>query len=102
MKQAIEAFRGTVDNNRIIALRLLAEFVLRLSMEPMLPETKRVALEDLLDTFPKDSGTRAQLQVLRDQCARLMILNPLEQRRFVACFDRWIQTARIIDPFKST
>lgn len=102
MKQAIEAFRVTVDNNRIIALRQLAEFVLRLSMELMLPETKCVALEGLLDAFPKDSGTRAQLQALRDQCARLIILNPLEQRRFVVCFDSWIQKNRIINPFKHT
>ncbi len=99
MKQAIGAFRGTVANNRIIALRQLAEFVLRLSMEPMLPETKCVALESLLDTFPKDSATRTQLQALRDQCARQMILNPLEQRRFVACFDSWAQKSRIINPF---
>lgn len=102
MKQAIEIFRGTIDNNRIIALRQLAEFVLRLSMEPMLPETKCVALKGLLDTFPRDSGTRTQLQALRDQCARLMILNPLEQRRFMACFDHWKQTGWIVDPFKST
>jgi tetratricopeptide (TPR) repeat protein len=99
MKQAIEAFCGTVANNRIIALRQLAEFVLRLLMEPMLPETKCVALEGLLDTFPKDSATTSQLLALRDQCARLMILNPLEQRRFVACFDRWMQKTRIIHPF---
>lgn len=62
MKQAIEAFRETVANNRIIALRQFAEFVLRLSMEPMLPETKCVALESLLETFPKDSATRIQLR----------------------------------------
>lgn len=91
MKQAIETFRGTADNNRIIALRQLAEFVLRLSIEPMLPETKCVALESLLDTFPTDSAMRGQLLALRDQCARLMPLNPLEQRRFLVCFDRWMQ-----------
>lgn len=96
MKQAIEAFRGTVANNRIIALRQLAEFMLRLSVEPMLPETKCVAAESLLDTFPADSAMRGQLLALRDQCARLMILNPLEQRRFVVCFDRWMQKMRII------
>lgn len=102
MKQVIETFRGTVDNTRIIALRQLGEFVLRVSMEPMLPETKCVAIEGLLDTFPNDSGTRTQLQALRAQCARLMILNPLEQRRFVECFDHWVQKTRIINPFIRT
>jgi hypothetical protein len=102
MKQAIEAFRWTVDNNRLIALRQLAEFVLRVSMEPMLPETKCVALETLLDTFPTDSAMRGQLLALRDQFARLMMLNPLEQRRFLVCFDRWMQKTRIINPFTRT
>ena len=102
MKQAIEAFRGIVANNGIIALRQLAEFMLQLSVEPMLPETKCVAAESLLDTFPTDSAMRGQLLALRDQCARLMVLNPLEQRRFVVCFDRWMQKARIINPFKRT
>jgi len=102
MKQAIEIFRGTVDNNRIIALRQLAEFVLRLSMEPMLPETKCLAFESLLNAFPKDSATRTQLLAFRDQCARVMIFNPLEQRRFMVCFDHWMQTGWIIDPFKRT
>jgi predicted Zn-dependent protease len=99
MKQAIEAFRGTVANNRIIALRQLAEFVLRLSVEPMLPETKCVALESLLDTFPNDSATMKQLRSLRNQCAALMTLNPFEQQRFLACFDPWSLQKRIINPF---
>jgi transcription elongation GreA/GreB family factor len=98
MKQAVEAFHGTVAGNRIIALRQLAEFVQRLSTEPMLPETKCLALEALLDAFPKDSGTRRQLLSLRDQCAVLMILNPLEQKRFLACFNRWSQRNRVIHP----
>jgi tetratricopeptide (TPR) repeat protein len=102
MKQAIENFRVTADNNRIIALRQLAEFVLRLSMEPMLPETKCVALESLLNTFSTDSTMRGQLLALRDQCARLMLLNPMEQRRFLVCFDRWLNQTRIINPFART
>jgi hypothetical protein len=96
MRQAIEAFRSTIDNNRLIAFRQLAEFVLRLSMEPMLPETKCLATESLLDAFPKDPATMAQLSSLRDQCARLMLLNPFEQQRFIACFDLWSRRAKII------
>src|ERR1035438_7298692 len=48
LKQAVEAFRATIAHNRLIAFRQLAEFVLRLSTEPMLPETKCVAAESLL------------------------------------------------------
>ena len=98
MKQAIEAFHGTVAGNRNIALRQLAEYVRRLSMEPLLPETKCLALDALLDAFPKDAATRRQLLSLRDQCAVLMIFNRLEQRRFLACFDRWSQRNRVIHP----
>ncbi|HWG21327.1 MAG TPA: hypothetical protein VG225_12425 [Terracidiphilus sp.] len=98
MKQAIEAFRGIVANQRTIAFRQLAEFVLCLSIEPMLPETKCVALESLLNAFPTDSATRTQLSLFRDQCAVLMILNPFEQRRFLACFDLWSKRNRIINP----
>jgi hypothetical protein len=99
MKQAIVAFRDGIGSNRIVAFRQLAEVVLRLSTEPMLLETKCLALESLLGAFPKDAVTRRQLLVFRDQCAVLMILNPLEQRRFLACFDRWMQNNRIINPF---
>jgi len=98
-KQAIVAFRDGIGNNRVVAFRQLAEVVLRLSIEPMLPETKCLALESLLDAFPKDAVTRRQLLAFRDQCAILMVLNPLEQRRFLACFDRWMQSNRIINPF---
>ncbi len=101
MKQAIDAFRGIVENNGIIALRQLAEFVLRISIEPMLPETKCVAIVSLLDTFPKDARTRAQVKVLRDQCARLMLLHPLEQRRLVARLDRWMEKTMVVNPFVS-
>jgi hypothetical protein len=89
-----------IASNCVVASRQLAE-VLRLSTEPMLPETKCLAFESLLIPFPKDSATRTQLLAFRDQCARAMILNPLEQLRFVACFDRWMQTNRIINPFIS-
>ena len=65
----------------------------------MLPETKCLALERLFDGFPNDSATRNQLLAFRDQCARLMILKPLEQQRSVVCFARWIQQNRIIYPF---
>jgi tetratricopeptide (TPR) repeat protein len=99
MRQAIEAFRVGVANNRLVAFRQLVEVILRLSTEPMLPETKCLAIESLLNSFPTDAVTRHQLSSLRDQCAKLMIVNPLEQYRFLACFDRWSQRSKIINPF---
>lgn len=98
-RQAIEAFRYGVDNSGLVAFRQLAEVVLRLSTEPMLPETKCLVLETLLDSFPTDSATKAALGSLRDQCERLMILNPLELQRFLTCFNRWIQKHTFINPF---
>jgi hypothetical protein len=39
---------------------MLAEFVLKLSLEPLLPETKCRTIKALLDTFPTDTATEAQ------------------------------------------
>jgi hypothetical protein len=82
MKQAAETFRTVVLGNRVIALRQLAEFVRVVSLEPMLPEIKCVALESLLTCCPTDSKSLSQLMSFRGQGAALMSLNPLEQARF--------------------
>jgi len=75
--------------NCTTALLMLAEFVLKLSVEPLLPETKCVATKALLDAFPTDAATRAQLEAVRVQCAHLMRLNPVGQADFLTCFDQW-------------
>jgi hypothetical protein len=89
MRQMIRAFGQLVGANQNASFRLLAEFILRLSVEPMLPETKCIATKALLNTFPNDSTTKAQLASFRLQCARLMALNPLVQADFVKCFNQW-------------
>jgi len=63
----------------------LAEFVLKLSLEPLLPETKCTA-------------TKAQLSVFRVQCGRLMTLNPLAQADFLRCFDQWNREKLTLNP----
>jgi hypothetical protein len=98
MKQAISAFKSVVLFNRAVSLHQLTEFILQISLEPMLPETKCVALESLLGAFPKDHAVRVELISVRNHCARIMTLNPIEQRRFLICFDRWLRK-QIIDPF---
>jgi PIN domain associated with the TPR-GreAB-C-PIN system len=59
MRQMIGGFGPITTANRTVALRLLAEFILRLSLEPMLQETKCLAMKALLETFPKDAPTVA-------------------------------------------
>jgi hypothetical protein len=89
MRQMIRAFKPLFVADRNVAFRLLAEFIFRLSMEPMLPETKCIATKAFLNTVPSDTTTKAQLASFGLQCARLMTLNPLAQADFVKCFDQW-------------
>ena len=58
-------------------------------MESLLPETRCIATKALLNTFPNDAKTNAQLAAFRSQCAGLMTLNPLAQADFIKCFDQW-------------
>jgi hypothetical protein len=89
MRRMIQAFGPLATGNRNTAFLVLAEFVLKLSLEPLLPETKCIATRALFDTFPNDAPTRAQLAAFRIQCARLMTLNPLAAADFLKCFDQW-------------
>jgi hypothetical protein len=64
--------------NQDPAFLVLAEFILRLSLEPLLlHETKCIATQALLDTFPTDAATNAHLATFRVHCGRLMTLNLL-------------------------
>jgi hypothetical protein len=89
MRQMISVFEPIPSTNRNAAFRLLAELILRLTMEPLLPETKCIATKALLDIFPNDPATDTQLAAFRAQCASLMTLNPVAQADFIRCFDQW-------------
>lgn len=89
MRQAIRAFEPLPSTNRNLAFRLLAEFILKMTLEPSLPETRCIATKALLNTFPNDASTNVQLGLFRSQCAGLMTLNPLAQADFIRCFDQW-------------
>jgi len=89
MPQMIRAFAPLTVVNRSVAFILLAAFIVRMSLEPLLPETKCIATRAFLNTFPNDSETNAQLLLFRSQCASLMTLNPLAQADFIMCFDQW-------------
>jgi hypothetical protein len=89
MQQIVHAFQPLPSANRNIAFRLLAEFVVRVALEALLPETRCIATKALLSTFPNDVMTNAQLAAFRSQCASLMTLNPIAQTDFIKCFDQW-------------
>jgi len=91
MAQILRAFGPLpVDlANRNLAFRILAEFILRVTLEPLLPETRCIAMKALLNTFPSDAKTNAQMISFRSLCARLMTLHPLAQADFIRCFDQW-------------
>jgi hypothetical protein len=89
MRQVMRAFEALPGTNRNVAFSLLAEFILTLSLEPFLPETRCIATKASLNTFPNDAKTNAQLASFRSQCGGLMTLNPLAQADFIKCFDQW-------------
>lgn len=101
MRQMMAVFGTITTTNRTAALRLLAEFILRLSVEPMLPETKCEVMKTLLNTFPNEETTNVQLVSFANQCARLMILNPLAASAFLRCFEQWRRQRRAFNPFVS-
>jgi hypothetical protein len=98
--QMIRAFAPLRVTNRDGAMRLLAEFILRLTLDPMLPETRCIATKAFLDTFPTDASTTAQLLSFRSQCARLMTLNPLSGADFLQCFDQWRKQRLMVDLYR--
>jgi hypothetical protein len=99
MRQMMAVFGTVTTTNRTAALRLLAEFILRLSVEPMLPETKCEVMKALLNTFPNEETTNVHLVSFANQCARLMVLNPLAASAFLRCFEQWRWQRRAFNPF---
>jgi tetratricopeptide (TPR) repeat protein len=89
MHQMIRAFEPLPVADPNAAFRLLGEIILRMTLEPILPETRCMATKALLDTFPDDRNTKVQLGMFRSQCAALMTLNPIAQADFIRCFDQW-------------
>ena len=91
MRQMILAFAPLAASvaDRKTALLMLGEFIMQLSLEPFLPETKCVATKALLDRFPTDPATKHQLDLFSLQCGNLMTLNPVGQTDFLRCFQQW-------------
>jgi hypothetical protein len=93
MRQVIQAFAPLAASasvpDRKNAFLMLGEFILQLSLEPFLPETKCVATKAFFDTFPTDPANRRQLEHFSVACAKAMNLNPVGKADFLRCFDQW-------------
>jgi tetratricopeptide (TPR) repeat protein len=91
MRQMIKAFTPLAASvaDRKTAFLMLGEFILQLSLEPFLPETKCFATKALLDTFPTDPATKHQLDLFSVQCGNLMTLNAVGQADFLRCIEQW-------------
>lgn len=93
MRQMIQAFAPVAASTSVadekMALLTLGEFILKLSLEPFLPETKCVATKALLDKFPTDAATKVQLELFAIQCANAMNLHPVGRADFLRCFNQW-------------
>jgi hypothetical protein len=73
MRRMIQAFGrlAAAGAHRNTALLMLAEFVLKLSLEPLPPETKCRAIKALLDTFrptPRPKRSWRKHEFLRRNC----------------------------------
>ena len=75
MRRMIQAFGSlaAAGAHRNTAFLMLAEFVLKLSLEPLLPETKGRAIKALLDTFPTDTANETQLAGARVSGEKLIV-----------------------------
>jgi hypothetical protein len=99
MRQMIRVFEPLFAANRRVAFQLIAEFFVRLAVEPMLPETKCAATKAFLNSFPGDAVAKGQLSSFRVQCALLMSRNPRAQANFIQCFDQWHREKLTLNPF---
>jgi hypothetical protein len=99
MLQMVEAFKPISVTDQPVSFRLLGQFMIRLSLEPMLHETKCSVIEALFNTFPNDAVTNAQLVSFGDQCARLMMFTPLAASEFLRCLKQWRMRRLTLNPF---
>jgi tetratricopeptide (TPR) repeat protein len=95
-KQMIAAFRQACSNGLGISLRIFAEFALLAYSEPLLPETRCMAISSLMDCFPDDPETMRTLRNLLTQIQRLLVSNPIAQANFQSCRERWERRKLIV------
>jgi hypothetical protein len=70
-------------------LRILAELILRIYREPLLPESRNKVITAFLDALWKNPATRRGLLALRANSDRLFGINTVGASQFADCFDEW-------------
>lgn len=70
-------------------LRILAELILRIYREPLLPENRSKVITAFLDALWKNPAARQGLLALRANSVRLFGINVVGTSQFNDCFDQW-------------
>jgi tetratricopeptide (TPR) repeat protein len=70
-------------------LRILAELILRIYREPLLPENRSKVITAFLDALWKIPAARQGLLALRANSVRLFGINVVGTSQFNDCFDQW-------------
>ncbi len=94
MAKMLKAFAGVPIFDRRVSFFLMGEFLLKMALEPLLPETRCEATKALLSTYPNDDITNTQLDIFAKQCARSMILTPQAADDFLRCYNGWRKQRR--------
>jgi hypothetical protein len=95
-RQMISGFRQACSNAPAVSFRIFAEFALLIFAEPLLPETRCLALKSLLDAFPEDALTSKRLRKLLVQIAKVLEADPAIKSAFVKCYELWERGKLII------
>jgi hypothetical protein len=96
-RQMITAFRHACASAPAVSFRIFAEFTLLLFAEPLLPETRCLALRSLLDAFPDEAITTKKLRKLLTQIAKVLEASPPVKVAFVECYELW-ERGKLIVP----
>lgn len=88
LKHFVREFAAPNGDARSL-LRILAELILRIYREPLLPENRSKVITALLDALWKNPAARQGLLALRANSVRLFGINVVGTSQFNDCFDQW-------------
>jgi tetratricopeptide (TPR) repeat protein len=88
LKQFVNVFRKPHTNSQGM-LGIFVDFTTKLYRESYLPETKCEVTTTFLDAMWENAPLRLTLLLLRKATPQLFGLNPVGQKQFETCFDKW-------------
>lgn len=94
MPKMISVFGDVTKFDRRASFFLLGEFLMKLTLEPALPESRCEAMKSFLNTYPNDDITNTQLDAFAKQCALAMTLAPQATEDFLKCYNGWRRQRR--------